>query len=195
MNRIYIDHQVKEISELLIRDSKNKIIDYFPIDRFFIERNRYLEKILSLNYLELLLYNFEKTNPTYTVQLFVCLPELWEKVCYEDIKILVENFTNSFSFYSLIEFTYKYLEIDLFDEIIYNENIENNFKRDCLTFFINILDSLYLDEYDYLEFEENLFGINIEKLQALQFKFKENREFKKTKSKKELYEKLSTMLN
>jgi hypothetical protein len=55
MNKIYIDHQVKEISELLIRDSKNENIDYFPIDRFFIERNGYLKKILSLNYLEFLL--------------------------------------------------------------------------------------------------------------------------------------------
>jgi hypothetical protein len=54
---------------------------------------------------------------------------------------------------------------------------------------------LYLEEYDYLEFKENLFGINIEQLQSLQFKFKENSEFKKAKSKKELYKKLSTMLN
>ncbi|KMQ67370.1 hypothetical protein ACM39_13070 [Chryseobacterium sp. FH2] len=193
MNKIYIDPQVKEISDLLIKNCKNENIEYFPIDRFFIEENGYLEKILSTNYLEFLLYNLEKVNPTYTVQLFVCLPEIWKKVSYEDMIILLENFTNSFSFYSFLEFTYKYLEIDLFDEIVYNKNIEKKFKRDCLTFFLNTLDSLYLEEYDYLEFKENLFGITIEQLRLLQFKFEENDKFKKAKSKNELYKRLSIL--
>lgn len=191
MNKINIGNEVKELSYQIAINSTKEVIQYFPIDRFFIEKSGFIEKIQSVNHLEFLLCNFENVNPTYTVQLFVCLPELWEKVNYEETITLIENFTNSFSFYSLIEFTYKYLKIDLFDEILYNRNIEDRFKKDCLAFFINTLDSLYLEEYDYLEFKENLFGVNIEQLYSLQFKFNENNEFKKAKSKKELYKKLS----
>ncbi|ROH98828.1 hypothetical protein EGI16_19895 [Chryseobacterium sp. G0240] len=190
MNKISIGNEVKELSSQMAINSTKEVIQYFPIDRFFIEKNGFIEKIRSVNYLEFLLCNFENVNPTYTVQLFICLPELWEKVNYEDLIKLTENFTNSFSFYSFIEFTYKYLEIDLFDEIIYNKNIEEKFKRDCLSFTFNTLDFLYLEDYEYIEFKENLFGINIEQLRRLQLKFKNDNEFTKAKPKNELYKKL-----
>lgn len=192
MNKININigNEVKELSSQMAISSRIGMIQYFPIDRFFIEKNGFIEKIRSVNYLEFLLCNFENVNPTYTVQLFICLPELWEKVNYEDLIKLTENFTNSFSFYSFIEFTYKYLEIDLLDEIIYNKNIEEKFKIDCLNFTFNTLDFLYLEDYEYIEFKENLFGINIEQLHRLQLKFKNDNEFTKAKSKNELYKKL-----
>jgi hypothetical protein len=190
MRKIEINSEVKELSHKLSVDSFQNVVHYFPIDRFFIEENGYLEKILSVNYLEFLFCNLENVNTTYTVQLFVCLPELWEKVTRQDIIVLIESFTNSFSFYSFISYTYKYLKIDLLDEIFYNKNVNIKFKKDCIHYFPNIIATFYLDEDDYFEFEENLFGISIERLNVLQEKFKNNNEFKKAISKKELHEKL-----
>lgn len=141
-----------------------------------------------------MLYNLEKVNPNYTVQLFVCLPELWEKVKYEDMKSLIENFTNSFSFYSLIEYTYKYLEIDIFEEIISNKNIDLRFKKDCITFFQNTITILYMEEFDYLEFEENLFGISRKRLDNLREKFKQKNSFKNSLPQEKLYDKLTSVM-
>lgn len=182
---------VKQLSDLLAVSSTKQKVDYFPIDRFFIEKNGYLEKVLSVDYLEFLFCNLENVNSTYTVQLFVCLPELWNKVTYNNIILLIENFTNSFSFYSLIEFTYKYLKIDLFNEIFYNNNVEIRFKKECISFFLNTFENLYLEEYDYIEFKENSFGISLNQIESLQYKFKNDTNFNPTLTKIELYEKLT----
>lgn len=195
MNKINIWDNVKNLSNQIAINSTKEEVDYFPIDRFFIEKKGYLDKILSVNYLEFLLCNFENVNPTYTVQLFVCLPELWEKVTHRDIISLIENFTNSFSFYSLIEYTYKYLRIDIFDEIFLNDNIDVIYKQDCIRFSLNTIASLYLDENDYQEFEENLLGINLAQIKNIQDKFKNDDKFKKAIPEKELHEKLSNIEN
>ncbi|MCS3528646.1 hypothetical protein [Chryseobacterium sp. JUb7] len=191
MNKINITSHVKELSDSLFNDRKTEKIRYYPMDKFYILDNNYLEKILSVNHLEFLFYNLEMVNETYTVQLLACLPELWENIIYNDIIILIENFTNSFSFYALIEFTHKYLEIDLMDEIFYNENVKLKFKKDCIRYFPNIIASLYMNEFDYMEFEENSYGINIEQIKKIQLKFKNDDSFKKIMSKEELHKKLS----
>ena len=56
-----------------------------------------------------------------------------------DIYKLIENFTNSFSFYSFIQYTYKYLEVDLFDEIICNLDVDDIFKKDCIKYSLTKL--------------------------------------------------------
>ncbi len=189
--KMNINPCVKQLSDLLAVSSTKQKVDYFPIDRFFIEKNGYLEKVLSVDYLEFLFCNLENVNSTYTVQLFVCFPELWNKVTYNNIILLIENFTNSFSFYSLIEFTYKYLKIDLFNEIFYNNNVEIRFKKECISFFLNTFENLYLEEYDYIEFKENSFGISLNQIESLQYKFKNDTNFNPTLTKIELYEKLT----
>lgn len=195
MKKIEVTKEVQELSDRLAVDSFKNVIHYFPIDRFFIEENGYLDEILSVNYLEFLFFNLENINPTYTVQLFLCLPELWEKVTYKDFIKFIENFTSSFSFYSLIEYTYKYLEIDLLEEIFYNQNIHMKFKKDCASYFPNIIATLYIDEHDYFEFEENLFGIGLTQIKNLQCKFKNNNDFKKALPPNKLYEKLMNIKN
>jgi len=187
---ISIKEEIIDLSNQLSVDSVKNVTHYFPIDRFFIEENGYLDKILAVNHLEFIFYNFENVNPTYSVQLFVCLPELWEQITYENIKVLLENFSNSFSFYSFIEYTYKYLEIDLFDEIMHNKNIDNKIKKDCIHFFISTLGSLYMDEDDYLDFEENVFGISMNKLIVLREIFEAHEEFKKILPQEKFYQKL-----
>ena len=49
----------------------------------------------------------KRVNPTYTNILFLCLPELWEKIGVDDLVAMLENVTNTFSYYVIIEFTYK----------------------------------------------------------------------------------------
>jgi len=193
MNKINITSQVKELSDSLFNDRKIEKLKYYPMDKFYILDNNYLEKILSVNHLEFLFYNLEMVNETYTVQLLVCLPELWENITYNDMITLIENFTNSFSFYALIEFTHKYLEIDLMDEIFYNENVDLKFKKDCIRYFPNIIASLYMNEFDYMELEENLYGVNIEQIKKIQLKFKNDINFKNVISKEEVYKKLSAI--
>jgi len=57
-------------------------------------------------------------NPTYTKFLFICLPEVWENIDIDDLLQMMNSFSNPFSYYTLIEFTYKYLEIDILQLII-----------------------------------------------------------------------------
>lgn len=160
--KIIISLDVVKISDKLSLNAIHGVKHFSPIDRFYIEENGYIEKIKSVNKIEFLLYNLENINPTYTIQLLLCLPELWEKINYRDLLNLLENFTNSFSFYSFIGFTYKYLNINLFNDIFDNENIDNKYKKDCLLYFANTLATLYMDESDYLEFNENLLGVSLE---------------------------------
>ena len=180
MNKIIATKKIKELADKLSSDSSKNVKQYFPIDRFFIDENNYLEKIKNVEKLEFIFYNLENINPKYTIQLFVCLPELWENIKYEDIISLVENFTNSFSFYSLIGFTYKYLEIDLLDEIFLNQSINLKFKKDCINYFPNIIATFYMDENDIFDFENNAFGIKKHTWDAIKEKIHKNDLFKKS---------------
>lgn len=187
---INITPYVKELSESLCNDSNIEDLEYYPMDRFYLEKYDYLERILSVNYLEFLLYNLERKNSTYTIQLFVCLPELWEKVTYNDILNLIKNFTNSFSFYALIQYTYKYLNVNLLDEIFSNENIDVKFKKDCANYFSNIIATLYINEHDYRMLTESFFGISLNQIERLQRRFQQDTNFIATISQKELKKKL-----
>lgn len=191
--QLIIDDSVITLSQILFKDSILNVEHYFPIDRFFIEEKEYLEKILSVDYLQFIFYNFEIVNPTYSVQLFLCLPELWKKITYSDIYKLIENFTNSFSFYSFIQYTYKYLEVDLFDEIICNLDVDDIFKKDCIKYSLNTIETLCMDKDDYEEFEQNIFGISIEQLIDLKQYFTTNMHFRKSLGKKELHYKLNKL--
>ncbi|MFZ4928938.1 hypothetical protein [Chryseobacterium sp. Mn2064] len=195
MKKIDVALYVKELSDSLSNNKKIEELKYYPIDRFYIEKHNYLQKILSVSYLEFLFYNFEKVNSTYSVQLFVCLPELWEKITYSDILNLIGSFTNSFSFYTLIEYTYKYLNIDLLDEIFYNDNVGVKFKQDCANYFYNIGATFYMDDHDYRMLKDDFFGINLIQIESLQNKFQKDNQFKATGNKEELKEKLLKFKN
>lgn len=161
MSKIRISETVKDLSEDISISAFHHVEHYFPVDRFFIEKYNFITDILKVDALEFLLCNLESTNTTYTIQLMLCLPELWEEINYEDILNLLENFTNSFSFYAFISFTYKYLDINLFDELFTNKKIKLKFKKDTLDYFLKTSAILYLDEDDLIDFEENLMGINL----------------------------------
>lgn len=159
--QILVEEEIKKLSDSIASTAPQKVEHYFPIDRFFLEDYGYLTLLSDVDSLQFLFHNLERVNPTYTGQLLLCVPELWQDIDYEDLIMLIENFTNSFSFYTLIEFTYKYLEIDLLDEIFDNPRVDDKFKKDCLDYFPKIIATFYLDEDDYTVFDENLAGIHI----------------------------------
>lgn len=191
VKKITVDKKTQDLADKLSIDSMKNVKHYFPIDRFFIEENSYLEKIKDVNKIEFMFYNLEHKNTTYTIQLFVCLPELWEDIQYEQLLLLMENFTNAFSFYSLIGFTYKYLEIDLLDEIFFNKNIDTKFKKDCSNYFSKIVATFYMDEEDFSDFNENTFGITKERWSNIKEKIFSNKKIKRSLSISDLNFKLN----
>lgn len=189
--KIIVEEKTKDLVNKLSSHSLKSVEHYFPIDRFFIEEYHYLEKIQKVDKLEFIFYNLENNSTTFTIQLFICLPELWEKIEYDDLLLLMENFTSSFSFYSLIGFTYKYLEIDLLDEIFLSKNIDKKFKKDCLNYFSKILTTFYMDENDLLDFNNNVFGIEKNRWDLVKKKIHNNNKFTKSLSISELSLKLT----
>ena len=178
--KIIVHAGTKDLVDKLSSDSIKNVEHYFPIDRFFIEDYDYLAKIEKVDHTQFIFYNLETKSSTYTTQLFSCLPELWEDTEYENILQIMDNFTNSFSFYSLIEFTYKYLEIDLLNEIFLNESINLRFKKDCAEYFPKILATFYMDESDYFDLNNNVYGVDKGHWDAVKIKIHGNNKFKKS---------------
>ncbi|MFT4015811.1 MAG: hypothetical protein QM668_02510 [Agriterribacter sp.] len=135
----------------------------FPVDRYFL--NPYLNDILSIDSREFLFCNLERGSNTYTTQLLLCLPELWEDLLIDDIIDIIKRFTNIFSYYTLIQFTYKYIEINIIDLILSKK--ETDISSEIR---LNIIDYLKSSQYlnlvknegDYFFFEEDLYGVTLE---------------------------------
>jgi hypothetical protein len=123
---INVSEEVKSLShQIAVKAIKEA--EYFPIDRDFLKP--YLNKIFSLNSVEFIFHNIERVNPTYTNILFLCLPELWEEIGVDDWVEMLENVTNTFSYYVIIEFTYKYLEIDILNLIFAQAKKDGNYEQ------------------------------------------------------------------
>jgi hypothetical protein len=130
----------------------------FPVDRYFLQQ--YLTAILSFDRNKFLLCNLERGSNTYTVQLLLCLPELWEDISLDDILEIVGRFTNIFSYYSLIQFTHRYVEINIIEAILSMPSVTNEIKNNIIDYLIS---SFYLNliksDGDELFFKEGLYGI------------------------------------
>ncbi|MFN3639888.1 MAG: hypothetical protein ACK4UK_03125, partial [Flavobacterium sp.] len=98
----------------------------------------------------------------YSEQLLLCLPELWDDITFESIESLLRQFTNSFSFYSFLSFTYKYLEIDIIDLFFNDNHIDILHKKNLSSYFKNIVLSLYKDHDDYFLFDNDYIGVTNE---------------------------------
>jgi hypothetical protein len=150
---------VKEFSDFLIISARQEAF-YFPIDRFFLEE--YVNKIKEFDRREFLLYNFEIASLTYTVQLMICLPDIWAEVTIEDINWLLSQFESIFSFYALIVFIYKYIEVDIVDFIFKSVLVPNLVKAELKVFLTDQYMNLYKTEYEEEIFDKNLIGIRRE---------------------------------
>lgn len=150
-----IDIRIIQLSNLISLRSGSEAA-YYPIDRTFLED--YLSQILNLNVSEFILDNLERGEITYTVILLAALPELWENLDVEDIVSIIDQFTNSFAFYSFIIFTYKFIEVSFIDLIMEMPTVSVEQKQDIKDFLLNQFPNLIKDEDDYFLFDENVYG-------------------------------------
>jgi len=151
--------KIKELSDLISTKSIEES-HFHPIDRYFLQP--YIEKILNVDRDDFLIYNFENKSNLYSTYLMLCLPEMWSDTSIDDILRICMKFTNSFSFFGLIYFTYKYIEIDLIELILKLPNVKLSFENDIITWLKSQYFNFFKDETDLLFFEEKLIGVTNE---------------------------------
>ncbi len=140
--------------EIAIKSSKEA--EYYPIDRYFLEP--YIKDILALDRGDFLLYNFERVNNLYTVHLMLCIPELWETLTINELISIVNKFTNSFSFFSLILFSHKYVEINLIN-LILSLNISKDMLDEIVDYLNKQYTNLLKEDSELFVIEEGIIGI------------------------------------
>lgn len=156
-----INIKIQELSNEIAEKSSYES-EFHPIDRYFLEK--YMNQILSVDTKEFVLYNFELINPLYSVHLMLCLPEIWEVLTVDDIMDIINGFTNEFSFYAIIEFTYKFVEIDIIDLIFKLDSINKEVKENLKNYLINsFYPNLLKNETDIFFLEKGMYGIKYDK--------------------------------
>jgi hypothetical protein len=154
---LLIEKKVKILSDLIAERSLIES-ECQPIDRHFLQQ--YITEILNLDRNSFLLYNLEKVNSTYTEYLLLCLPELWEDITVEDLIIIIRNFTNPFSFFVLILFTYKYIEINIIQLIFSIESIPFETKEKIKEYLNSQYPNLIKAEGEIFVIDESLIGVS-----------------------------------
>lgn len=163
----------KELEELILDLSIKAGFEstIHPVDREFLENH--LEEILAYNPIEFIYYNLKSQSSLYTMQLFVCLPELWETITLEELLEMSEHFDDPLSFFTLIRFTYKYIEIDIIEPILKTHKVSKD-KR----YFDQIIEYLDLQwnvliktESDLEDFEDGFINVDYNKWIYIKQKF------------------------
>ena len=148
-----VSEWIKQVSDEMASRSVHES-EYHPIDWNFVKP--YLDEILSFNTVEFVYCNFERVNPLYTNHLFLCLPHLWEKIDVDDLIFMIKNFTNNFSYFTLLQFTYGHLRIDVIPLVFQFNSMTVADRRD----FVQYLDLQWniLIEGMYDDEDLNLYG-------------------------------------
>lgn len=151
------DNKIREFSDFLAKTAALEAQCY-PIDRYFLKP--YIETILQIDRNSFLLYNLEKVNNNYSVQLLLCLPELWQDITVNDIVEIVYNFTNIFSFYALITFTYKYIEVNIIELILSLDKLNLKVKSEIKDFLKTQYPNLLKSDGEIFVIDESLIGVS-----------------------------------
>jgi hypothetical protein len=154
-----MDEDIKIFSDYIEIEASQKA-NCYPIDRYFL--NPFVSDILQFDRNDFLLYNFEKVNNNFTIHLMLCLPELWTDITLDEILGIASKFSNSFSFYGLINFTYKYIEFDILREILDLPAIKSEFKIAIKQYLESQYPNFFKTESDFLFFEDGLWGVKID---------------------------------
>lgn len=166
---IILNDKVERYVRKLAEDSQNES-QIFPVDRMFLESR--LAEIMSLDSLSFLYYNFELVNDTYVTQLFVCLPEVWTDVSLKDLIEMSDNFTNVQSYFTLLKFTYKYIEIDIIEIVLKKIKIRNySYYEQVIEFLNNQWNLLLKSEVDFEDFEDGFIGVDLNVWKYIKQKF------------------------
>jgi len=151
--------EIEGLSDLISAKSLEES-NFHPIDRYFL--NPYVERILNVDRHSFLIYNFEKKSNLYSTYLMLCLPEIWSDMSVDDILQIAAKFKNPFSFFGLISFTYKFIEIDVIKLILNLPNVKGFFKNDVIAWLKAQYPNFLKDETDLLFFEGGVIGVTNE---------------------------------
>jgi hypothetical protein len=154
---ITVDKKIREFSDFLAKTALLEA-ECYPIDRYFLKP--YIESILQMDRNSFLLYNLEKVNNNYSIQLLLCLPELWQNITVDDIVEILYNFTNIFSFYALITFTYKYIEVNIIELILNLNKLNPTIKFEIKDFLGTQYPNLVKSEGEIFTIDESLIGVS-----------------------------------
>ena len=154
-----ISKQTKNLAELLWKTS-GKEARFYPVDRPFLEQ--YLDQIKAADPAGFVSHNLAAYPGLYATQLFVCLPELWEELSVDDILNIIESFGSEQPFYSLLLFTYKYLQVDIIHLIMERPRVADVKKQKIKCFLKAQYPNLILQEEELEDFENDSLGIRLD---------------------------------
>lgn len=150
--------KIERFSKCLWKDAL-KNAHYLPVDRYLLES--YIDELKEVDAYLFIQYNLEQFPSTYSTQLLVCLPELWEDIEVDDLVEMIENFEHLLAVFALILLTYKYLQIDIIGLIFENTNLSTDKKKEIKEFLNRQYYNLILQEDDFDALEEDLIGIKL----------------------------------
>lgn len=102
------------LTELLVRGPQEA--EWHPVDSAFVDP--YRERIAQVDATEFIAGALHANLPTFSIPLFRCLPELWQRVEADDLLALLDWMESGMTCFNYVEFVYLYLEVDLLKEAL-----------------------------------------------------------------------------
>lgn len=135
-----------------------KEADFHPINRHFLQP--YFNKIMTLDKIYFLFYNIENKRSLYSTYLMLSLPEIYNNINIDDLINLIKRFTKNSSYYTIIVFAYKYIEINIIGTILTQLFINKEIKKDLVKYIEYQYISFMKDDSDYFFFNNDMFGVS-----------------------------------
>ncbi len=151
-----------------------------PVDRYSVFP--LLSAINKFNHVEKLTFIVEASNyynnKNFFPRLMTCLPEVWEDISYEDVLQMISQVKGNVSLMSIVEFFYKYLEIDIFDIVLHDEHLSIEQKKHLISYYADRFSFLLRDDnVDKRWYSEKIMGITLEPMMLLKERFLKDHRF------------------
>ncbi|RSK38429.1 hypothetical protein [Hymenobacter perfusus] len=102
------------LTELLVRGPQEA--EWYPVDSAFVDA--YRNRIAQVDATDFIAEALRTNLPTFSTPLFLCLPELWQRVEADDLLALLGRMESGMVCFAYVEFVYLYLEVDLLGEAL-----------------------------------------------------------------------------
>ena len=102
------------ITELLVRGLQEA--EWYPVDSRFVDA--YRPRIAQVNAVDFIAGALHSDLPTFSTPLFLCLPELWQRVEADDLLALLGRMESGMTCFNYLAFVHLYLEVDLLPEAL-----------------------------------------------------------------------------
>jgi len=148
---------VEDLAELASNSA-----DVYPVDRKFLLGH--MQEIVAFNPREFVLCNLSTQPELYTTQLFVCLPEVWNELTHDDILEIAESITGTMPYFSLIKFVYKFLEIDIIEQVLATRRVSSSKAlQDSIMDYVHSQGGSFIkSELDFESFHDGFIEVDID---------------------------------